>query len=53
VDCKLRKRLPQKNIELFSDLYGSKIAGSGSIDSLLLKFYVLNNILADPGGRAE
>jgi len=43
----------QINFELISDLYGRKIAKSDSIDSLLIKFSILNNILDDPGSRAD
>jgi hypothetical protein len=53
VECDLRGKDLQINFGLISDLYGRKIAKSGSMDSLLIKFSILNNILADPGGRAD
>jgi hypothetical protein len=49
--CKIR--VPKVNFGLISDLYGKKIAESGSMNSLLIKFSILNNIFADPGDRED
>jgi hypothetical protein len=53
VECDLRKKYLQINFGMISDLYGKKIAESGSMDSLLMEFGVLNNMFADPGGHAN
>jgi hypothetical protein len=53
VECDLRKKHLQINFGLISDLYGKKIAESGSVNSLLIKFGILNNVFADRGGHAD
>jgi len=53
MECDLKKKNLQIDFGLISDLYGKKIAESGSMDYLLIKFSILNHIFTDPGDRED